>query len=163
MSFFGFVLLSKLNVAFILPQKTKTQFYLLFYPWLFPSLYWLFYILMVTLSPSLGSIPVLLTNGQKKAFQGKNPIDSVPLTVQSSLLGCLSNGKYSINVSLKSFIPGVPVWRTRLSTWLDLSSGQDLEVHESEPRFGLCADGVEACLGFCLPHFSPRPFLSQNE
>lgn len=70
MRILGFVLLSKLDVAFIFPQKAKTQF---------------FSFLAVTfslsklalvhtyghLSPFLGSIPVILTNSQKKTFQGK--------------------------------------------------------------------------------------------
>ena len=42
---------------------------------------------------------------------------------------------------------------------LDLGSGHDLMVRESEPCVGLCADSPElgACFGFCVALSLPSP------
>lgn len=104
MSFFGFVLSSKLDVAFILPQNAKTQLSFLsrcdfFHLHTGSSTHWWPF-------QFLGSTPVF---GHKEPDQNIPRKEShrlaIPLTLQSAWLGCLSKSNYSINMPLKSFAP----------------------------------------------------------
>lgn len=102
MSFFGFVLLSKLDVAFILPQNAKTQL---------PFLAVTFSISILALvhtdghfSPSLGSIPVFGHTQPDQNIPRKecHPL-AIPLTVQSLWLGCLSKEQLYYKHAIKIF------------------------------------------------------------
>lgn len=108
MSLFGLVLLSKWDVAFILPQKAKHSFGFFFLSshdffhlqtgssthwWSLKSFFFGFHASYAQKRP-------------EKNLARKEPHRlEVHPTVQSSLSGCLSNSNCSINMLLKSFFP----------------------------------------------------------